>query len=356
MKSRIALLFLLSSLVLVRPHNALSQGVVSSVPKEPIALLNLAQEKNGLTGQGIQPWHIHGAYRSYDKQGKVEYEGIYEEWWASATRYKRSFSDPNFTQTDYATGSKLLRTGAQEWPRGLEWLLRESAIDPLPKAHLLNQYELKPWPASTAPAGFACISMLYPVRPNLSVKGDFFPFACTDAGRPMLRMYAPGSGVKIFYNNLVEFQGHYLARQVQIYISEKLAAELDLDVIEPMKADGESILNPPAGAVAVDLSNITFDKAEGSHWPRPLRKDLPVYPDAAKSMRIQGTVNIEAAVAEDGHIVDMKVLGGPPALRPASLDAVKNWEYRPLEVMGQPRPFRVAVQVIFALGGSYNRF
>jgi len=92
--------------------NAHCENAASPVPQDPTALMTLGHEKNGLIGSDVKPWHMHGTYRAY-KDGKPEYEGTYEEWWFSPTRYKVSFITPKQTQTDYATGTALLRVGSQ---------------------------------------------------------------------------------------------------------------------------------------------------------------------------------------------------------------------------------------------------
>ncbi len=116
-----------------------SQNAAGALPADPTALMTLAHERNGLTGSGVKPWHMHGTYHSY-KDGKPEYEGTYEEWWISPTQYKVSFSNPKETQTDFATGTALLRDGAQEWLNGPELLLRSSVVDPLPDPAQLKDY------------------------------------------------------------------------------------------------------------------------------------------------------------------------------------------------------------------------
>lgn len=55
----------------------------------------------------------------------------------------------------------------------------------------------------------------------------------------------------------------------------------------------------------------------------------PIYPAAAKKAKIQGRVLLEVAVAEDGSVSDVTVLGGPKILAAAAADAVRQWRYRP---------------------------
>jgi TonB family protein len=53
----------------------------------------------------------------------------------------------------------------------------------------------------------------------------------------------------------------------------------------------------------------------------------PSYPDLARKNNIQGSTRLQLAVAADGSIKDIKVLGGNPVLVQASVEAVKKWKY-----------------------------
>ncbi len=79
-------------------------------------------------------------------------------------------------------------------------------------------------------------------------------------------------------------------------------------------------------------------------------KDVkPVYPDAAKSAKIQGVVIIEATIGADGKIIGAKVLRSVPMLDQAALDAVKQWEFSPTRLNGKPVPVKMTVTVNFKL-------
>jgi TonB family protein len=82
-----------------------------------------------------------------------------------------------------------------------------------------------------------------------------------------------------------------------------------------------------------------------------LRKAFPVYPDIAKDRRVQGTVTIKATIGADGHVENPEVVDGPMELRAASLDAVRQWIYSPLYVMGKSTPVETEIHVIFSFGG-----
>ena len=59
----------------------------------------------------------------------------------------------------------------------------------------------------------------------------------------------------------------------------------------------------------------------------------PLYPSLAKQKRIEGTVEIEVTIAENGSAEDARVLSGPQELRRAALEAVLQWQFK----KGNPR-------------------
>ncbi|MGH9657353.1 MAG: M56 family metallopeptidase, partial [Bryobacteraceae bacterium] len=69
--------------------------------------------------------------------------------------------------------------------------------------------------------------------------------------------------------------------------------------------------------------------AESAGGLKVLHKQNPVYPPDAKRKRIQGSVVLEIAVNDQGHVADARVLSGPDELRRAALEAVLQWHYSP---------------------------
>ena len=80
-------------------------------------------------------------------------------------------------------------------------------------------------------------------------------------------------------------------------------------------------------------------------------KPTPDYPPLAKMARIQGSVRLEAIIAKDGTIQDLKVLSGHPLLVKAALDAVKQWRYQPTLLNGEPVEVVTEIDVNFTLAG-----
>ncbi len=75
----------------------------------------------------------------------------------------------------------------------------------------------------------------------------------------------------------------------------------------------------------------------------------PEYPPLAKLARVQGTVRLEAVIASDGTIKDLKVVQGHPLLVKAALEAVSRWRYQPTLLNGEPVEVLTEIDVNFTL-------
>ncbi len=79
-------------------------------------------------------------------------------------------------------------------------------------------------------------------------------------------------------------------------------------------------------------------------------KVQPVYPATAKAGGIQGAVEIETTISKDGIPVELRVLSSPSDdLSEASLEAVRQWRYRPTLLNGEPVAIVTDVLVSYTL-------
>jgi len=67
-----------------------------------------------------------------------------------------------------------------------------------------------------------------------------------------------------------------------------------------------------------------------------LRKVPPAYSELARRERLAGTVRLHALIGIDGTVRVLRVLSGRCSLARASVDAVRQWRYRPTTVQGKP--------------------
>ena len=89
----------------------------------------------------------------------------------------------------------------------------------------------------------------------------------------------------------------------------------------------------------------------GGNVRQPLRVHHvdPVYPPIALQAGVQGIVIIEATIAEDGRVINARILRSIPLLDQAALNAVQQWRYTPTTLNGVPVPVIMTVTVMFGL-------
>lgn len=83
-----------------------------------------------------------------------------------------------------------------------------------------------------------------------------------------------------------------------------------------------------------------------------VRRVDPVYPAEARSQRVQGVVVLQATIGTDGTVGNIRVISGPELLRQASIEAVRQWRYRPYLFDGQAVPVTTTVALNFSLMSS----
>ena len=116
-----------------------------------------------------------------------------------------------------------------------------------------------------------------------------------------------------------------------------------------------------AFGVHVDAFAATDDQRPSSRPNGPLavksdvmqaqvvHKVQPVYPEEAKKARIQGKVLLDAVIGKSGEIEQLKAVSGPKELQQSSLDAVRQWTYKPFLLNGDPVEVQTTISVIYSL-------
>ena len=84
--------------------------------------------------------------------------------------------------------------------------------------------------------------------------------------------------------------------------------------------------------------------------PRAIFQPAPEYPTLARQARIQGQVQIDALLDEQGNVIEMKIVSGPLLLYQAAQDALRKWKYEPTYLNDQPIAVQMIVTITFVLG------
>lgn len=89
-----------------------------------------------------------------------------------------------------------------------------------------------------------------------------------------------------------------------------------------------NLAHPTPASVAAPVSQVTSAKL--------IRRVEPFYPQAARRMQASGEVFLSANIDKNGKVGEVRWLRGNPVFRDASIVAIKQWQYNPATLNGQP--------------------
>jgi TonB family protein len=97
----------------------------------------------------------------------------------------------------------------------------------------------------------------------------------------------------------------------------------------------------------VSLPGLAPPVSQGVSGGQLVHSVFPVYPAQARALRLEGRVVLDAVIAEDGTLRDIKVVEGPSLLAQSAVDAVQQWRYKPYEIDGKPVKNEIRIKVDF---------
>jgi TonB family protein len=125
---------------------------------------------------------------------------------------------------------------------------------------------------------------------------------------------------------------------VPLPAAEALARLTHGSPLPPLTAD------IPAGPASLGVA-----VSRGVTAGRLLKRVNPTYPSTALQQRISGPVVLQARIGKDGRVHDVKVVSGHPFLATAAVDALRQWQYDPYKLNGQPVDLQTQVTINFNL-------
>lgn len=127
-----------------------------------------------------------------------------------------------------------------------------------------------------------------------------------------------------------------------------------------------TVAGPSGPPIFADVRNVSFttnqkvavDNAPAPPVPAPrmavsrgvlngsaLNLPPPVYPDNARRSGVEGTIEVEVVIDENGKVVSAKALSGPVALRDSAVQAAQRARFTPTKLSGLP--VRVTGKIIY---------
>jgi protein TonB len=161
-----------------------------------------------------------------------------------------------------------------------------------------------------------------------------------------------------------------LLQQLPVREGDMLTAELFQRVLTEVESFDQHLrptLIRQAGGVTIDIAprggEGTFTVGGGVAPSTPaqirvggnvqqmklLQHTRPVYPPEAKAAGIQGMVRFNTTIGADGHVKNLQVVSGDPALVPAAMDAVRQWVWEPTKLNGNLVEVVTQIDVNFTL-------
>jgi hypothetical protein len=291
-----------------------------SKPGSPKNILQLLVDENGLDFNSATPWHIRFSYNQIDDNGNNIRSGVFEEYYAGPRRYKVSFTGA-FTQTDTATDSDLLRSGNPEWMGPTEFQAQNEVLHPVRPSERWSdtKLDLTEWPL--VDKKLPCVIVR---RKDWIIADSSSPKYCYDPGSSRVR-YTRGKGFdQTLYNNLVQFQGRYVAKDITVLKGGKASIKIHVDTLESFMPT-DAIFIPPAGSVLVEgrvsISAAISDEYVIKQGEQPHGK---------------GNVDVHFVVGKDGHVVEADAIDGPEALHKQALECMHQYVFRPFTVRDLP--------------------
>lgn len=84
-----------------------------------------------------------------------------------------------------------------------------------------------------------------------------------------------------------------------------------------------------SGLLSLSSPLLAQKQEQNENLRKVVNRVVPLYPDAARRMHLNGVVKLEAEVASNGTVKNVALKGGHPVLAQAAMDAVRKWKWQP---------------------------
>lgn len=339
-------------------HQPLEAGKISDLAHR---LIKAGMKANALAGDDLQPWHLKMDFRVIPSGGKKPISGTMEEWHVTPERWSRTFksSEQRMTGTEWSVSkteqfeSKPSKVGFDH--RLLVLRVARPVIDPLYQAaNIQPGYEMDVKRVNTAGVALNCVSVLDAQRYVDQANPDWlFQTMCFDKDYH-LRLTTT-SDTSVQFEDLEQFQGRTVARDVKVVFNGALIAEMKVTLLEPLADPDAERMKPSKNAIP-----LPYTIEPGQPKPTSIYEVGASVPLQPTGFPFRGSFPIPIIIHKDGSVKaknDDTSLWNQD-LKDALVAAINKWKYKPYLVDGQP--VEVAWTVVYILDGkpfvpSYER-
>ena len=104
-----------------------------------------------------------------------------------------------------------------------------------------------------------------------------------------------------------------------------------------------------AAAQTADTKKLKLRVSSGVAEGLKIHTVNPKYPREARDKGIQGEVILQATIDTKGNITNLNAVKGDPILADASIEAVKQWRYKPYILNGEHVEVETTIKIVFHL-------
>lgn len=303
---------------------------------------------------GNPAFHVKASFSSkeLDAKGKIAAQaGTYEETWLSPTEWRKDIS---LATEHYAMG----RNGGIAWrtPQSPSFAvtMMQGCIAPFipPFPDLFEaptNVKPKPWQLDRVELNGIQLDRVGSVD-NLPKHGkriapDYAYYFIPESHLLLLKSMGEGG---IQFSKSAKLGDKFFLVGGSWSFGPDLNGSFTVDTLEANPKPDANFTAAPPGAIEspVGVSGTTTKGA------RKIGGNSVVYPAIAKAAHVQGHVRIAAQISEDGKVIGVRVVSGPPLLRQAALDAVRTWRYDPVTIDGVPVSVVTEIDVNFTFMGG----
>ncbi|HEX3662812.1 MAG TPA: energy transducer TonB [Acidobacteriaceae bacterium] len=314
-------------------------ATLPELPKDPQAILALAEQHYQLNSAAMKPWYFRVSYQLYDRTGQPTEKGTVDDWWASPRVYRETWIQGGNTLSVWHTADgKRLTVASGDEIRYFEAMIPSDLLEPLPQklAENLKGSELKRDMISFGNTRVPCVRSF-----NL---GQVDSTYCFDPHLLMLLLKVDASGIEFRYGDFVKAGGRDFPRSMIESVNGQKLLMARVETIGDLSAD-DPALDVPADA---RTDGLAYPHGHGV-LGKPTGPALQ-YPFEAREERLQGAVVFEAKIDKDGRVQDLELIAGPdPILEDAARKTASQWRFEPYQENGQAVPVRAQVELIFRL-------
>uniref|UniRef100_E6PWS3 TonB C-terminal domain-containing protein n=1 Tax=mine drainage metagenome TaxID=410659 RepID=E6PWS3_9ZZZZ len=298
-------------------------------------MLDNGLKVTGLSGADAPAYHLKADYKLYDVRSGTETEsGTLEVWSSGPGVWHRQYTEKKQSVNEWSTSAtdQLEQKGAKLNLNALNAQVATPLLDPL---SLAAKY--KPDLALTGQAGtfdnivLNCVTVTNAATEAGSLSPDLlFPRYCFDAKDSTLR-FATTTTVMTAYSGFKAVGGRQVATKVEVKPYNRLGAELDVTLVEPLGTADQAAVKPSGKTVAFPWAHLASDP------PLVLAHMMECeYPMAARDKQELGMAAVPVVISKDGKVKSNGAPSGPPDLAQAAGDCVTNYRFEPFKVNGQP--------------------